>query len=232
MEMTNWLESCPCHEHMFQGMSTRKKRRRIASLIKHEFSDCPMKGCRSSELAAGELYSKLSDWLSIALASFLDQMDPSLGEDGRRIVCAQFEFAKTYLDFTVTTKFSFWQKLPWSLCGLGHHWPSTRRRMAAAAIQEFDDSLGQVELRDHHMLTREFCQIGGPLRADMEILCSLSLSLTALCFTGGSLPGEWGPLEEPAKYTHGIPTSLATGPSGPGVGQRLSAWTMFPAALG
>ena len=166
-----WLEACPCHHHLFPCISDfvrRKKRKKLFSKFAH--SDCPMRGKRSAELASGQVDAVLSELFNIRLSVEEDSLRNSLSEEDSRKLDEEFNRAKAYLHFGLVQKFEFWQKLPWLLTGLSHHFTSIAREVARSCIAQFDASMSKpkMELKDHHALSQEFLMPGGPLRAAME----------------------------------------------------------------
>ena len=167
----NWLEGCSCHEHLFQNLSSKRQRSKRGKLFGGaRFADCPMRGKRSSELAAGRVEETISDLTRTALNVFSKQIDDRISEDDRSILLMDFEFAKTHLHFVLVAKFDFWQKIPWRLCGISHHWPSVGRHIAKECIAEFDESMRKVGMLEehHHPTSRHFLAQDAPLRQDIE----------------------------------------------------------------
>ena len=179
-----WLESCPCHEHLQSDLKQlrRGERKRVAAIL----SDCPMKGKRAPELAAGSLEATLEKLENQLLQCFSEDQGRELSDDERSILTKDFEYGRVYLRFALSTKLSFWRKLPWSLCGPAHCWPSVASACAKACLLEYNESLANARIQEqhHHPLTLEFLQEGTNLRADVEQLASggpISERLSSSC---------------------------------------------------
>ncbi|CAE7694010.1 unnamed protein product [Symbiodinium sp. KB8] len=166
-----WLESCPCHERLREGEEPSKKRstRKRKVFATTSVKTCVMKGKRSCEMAAGAADSTIQALNQLAFRTYVEGDDDSLPQEHLTIIMRDFEFAKTYLEFGIKTKLSFWQTLPWRLCGLGHHWSSVARHSAKQCLQEYDSSLADAVLPEHHHpVTRKFLLSDGPLRPLVE----------------------------------------------------------------
>ena len=169
-----WLESCACHEHLLDGVPRKHKRSAQAKFFaKLPSSNCPMRGKRAAELAAGVLEKTLRNMEQLAFQSFLesDAEDAALSQADRAIMLKDLEYAKAYLHFGLTTKLSFWRKLPWRLCALAHHWQTESRAAARACMQEFDEFLQQpgLTLRHHHPVSVQFLAADSSLRAALQV---------------------------------------------------------------
>lgn len=186
----NWLEGCSCHEHLFQNLSSKRQRSKRGKLFGGaRFADCPMRGKRSSELAAGRVEETISDLTRTALNVFSKQIDDRISEDDRSILLRDFEFAKTHLHFVLVAKFDFWQKIPWRLCGISHHWPSVGRHIAKECIAEFDESMRKVGMLEehHHPTSRHFLAQDAPLRQDIEAFAAGASMSEPLQFAASKL---------------------------------------------
>lgn len=169
--LENWLESCACHEHLFQNMSSNRQRKKRRKLFGGgTFADCPMRGKRASELAAGKIEETLAELSSTALNFFSGEVDPGISEADRALLSQDFQYAKAHLHFVLLSKLDFWQKIPWRLCGLSHHWPSIARKVASECVKEFEESMAKpgMRLEHHHPVSVRFLARDGPLRSDLE----------------------------------------------------------------
>ena len=165
----SWLESCPCHEHLRHAEPSRKRKSAAQGRMPHEFSACPMRAKRSSELAAGAVDNLLS---SLDRLSFQDlgADEVHLSEDDRSTLLQDFHYAKVFLRFGLSTKLQFWGRIPWKLCGLGHHFVSEARAAARDCLCQYDQAMQNELVSDghHHALTVKFLGRQGPLRPAVE----------------------------------------------------------------
>ena len=183
-KLEKWLEACPCHEHLAEDVKTLRKGQRKKVL--QTLADCPMKGKRAAELACGSLGDTLEKLESFALQCFAEDPGKELNEQERNTVTKDFEYGRVFLRFGLSSKFNFWQQLPWKLCGLAHHWPSQARTCAQACLEEYQETQNNVRIQDehHHPLTLEFLQAGTELRNDLERFASgglMSQQLALAC---------------------------------------------------
>ena len=134
-DLTAWFEGCPCHEHLLVRTSGHLSRRAVKQEIGVEHSDCPMKGKRAPQLAAGSLQQKLDEMWS-AMHSCLQE------RIGGNIIAAAPELARdfeagwAYLQMGLQVKLDFWLRLPWKLAGMGHHDLQLARSVAQAGCRD------------------------------------------------------------------------------------------------
>ena len=157
-----WLERCPCHEHLQKRTVHRKRKADHAFVLndkKFSFTECPMRGKRAAELAAGAVQDLIASLLDTGFHAVSGRAEgSSLSEADRTIIIRDFSFAKDYLNFGLSAKLQFWQTLPWRLVGLSHHYRSTARSIARACLQQYDEisSAGNIRSEHHHPLTIKF----------------------------------------------------------------------------
>ena len=70
--LTGWFEGCACHSHILRTAKGGVSRKRLASRFRR-FGDCPMKGKRAAELAAGEVSSACHEIMNTHFSSFMDR---------------------------------------------------------------------------------------------------------------------------------------------------------------
>ena len=167
-----WIEGCACHDHLFRDVSHRKRRRRLAKLFhqdrRHGTGTCPLRGRRAAEFAAGEFENILECLLREKLDAVPVRLSDGMSEADRGVIVRDVELAKAYLKFGVQAKFAHWQKLPWLLCGMAHHWQSEARCVARECVRFFDTSMADgFESADHHMQTNRLLGHGA-LRSEVD----------------------------------------------------------------
>ena len=183
-----WLESCPCHEHLQSDLKKlrRGERKRVAAIL----SDCPMKGKRAPELAAGSLEATLEKLENQLLQCFSEDQGRELSDDERSILTKDFEYGRVYQ----------------SICGLlfppnsasGENCPGVfvawriagqalllrAQKPACWSTMNPWPMNARIQEQHHHPLTLEFLQEGTNLRADVEQLASggpISARLSSSC---------------------------------------------------
>ena len=70
--LTGWFEGCACHSHILRTAKGGVSRKRLASRFRR-FGDCPVKGKRAAELAAGEVSSVCREIMNTHFGSFMDR---------------------------------------------------------------------------------------------------------------------------------------------------------------
>ena len=99
LNLERWLENCACHEHLFTTVSSKRQRKKRGQLFGGavRFVDCPMRGKRAPELAAGKLEDTIAELSTAALNLFSDQMDFRITPADRAVLMQDFDFAKQHL---------------------------------------------------------------------------------------------------------------------------------------
>lgn len=155
-EAALWAESCPCHP---RSPDFRTRFRRV-----HAFRDstgqcaCPMRTRRAPEMADGAMVAMVRQLCTMARPQLL--LYPSvaaLGEEGKRLVLAEFGRARRHLIMVFVLKFSHWRQLPWLLFGIAHHDAAVAKRCAARACLLFASSPQEVQ---RHPVVSLLCRPG------------------------------------------------------------------------
>jgi len=190
LNLERWLENCACHEHLFTTLSSKRQRKKRGQLFGGavRFVDCPMRGKRAPELAAGKLEDTIAELSTAALNLFSDQMDFRITPADRAVLMQDFDFAKQHLHVVLVAKFGFWRQIPWRLAGLSHHWPSVARRIAQDCLEEFDASMSKpgMTLEHHHPLSVRFLSETG-MREDLQRFANGGCMTDQLMFAVDSL---------------------------------------------
>ncbi|CAL1151620.1 unnamed protein product [Cladocopium goreaui] len=190
LNLERWLENCACHEHLFTTLSSKRQRKKRGQLFGGavRFVDCPMRGKRAPELAAGKLEDTIAELSTAALNLFSDQMDFRITPADRAVLMQDFDFAKQHLHVVLVAKFGFWRQIPWRLAGLSHHWPSVARRIAQDCLEEFDASMSKpgMTLEHHHPLSVRFLSETG-MREDLQRFANGGCMTDQLMFAVASL---------------------------------------------
>lgn len=166
--LTGWFEGCACHEHLLKSTHARHARRALAREIGVAEADCPMKGKRAPELAAGALDATFDALWGGARDSLLEKC-AELGatDEQQAVLLNDFEAGRSFLQLGLQVKLDFWTRLPWKLAALGHFDVGVARRVAADCVQAFDEFRGEDPTHVHHCLSIMFLAAGGPLRAQV-----------------------------------------------------------------
>jgi hypothetical protein len=115
-----WMESCPCHEHIWMAHSnfvTKQKR----LLRTTGYALCPWKGKRACEMALGrpEIFLRaLNDADSPRLKELLAR---TCSPTTRTSALSLIQRLKSRLVESLAAKLAFWKHIPWTFCGLWRH---------------------------------------------------------------------------------------------------------------
>ena len=83
-----FLESCPCHHHLLKK-AVRRNKRNARQAFAHEkipFAECPMRGKRASELAAGAIQDLLASLFEAAFHAISRGHDAALSDENKGII--------------------------------------------------------------------------------------------------------------------------------------------------
>ena len=121
-------------------------------------------------MAVGRASVVLTEILDAHFAEFID-FHIDIPERERNMSITDFEAGKSYLVFGLELKTDFWQRTPWSLCGLSHWDEGIARSVAQKVISEYDEGgVEQAPAEDLanpawiHPVTRRFLGSDGELR--------------------------------------------------------------------
>ena len=138
-----WAEGCPCHQ---------------SDLLSGRHIDCGMKQCRAPELATGDALGQLKEKIS----DFNSDL-PSVAATGQLSATEQSQLTllvgkvASNLYSELQMKFAYWQQLPHSLCGLGHHDQAKACLAATKCLQAYDGtSPGSLQMMSRRFLDPAF----------------------------------------------------------------------------
>ena len=122
LQISTWSEQCPCHwtaEVNVHG----SRRQFLAERQRLLFgsSRCPLRCMRAAEAAAGDFMQYVRKLLSMASTVFRTHycMRALTGPQQAQLL-ADFSNGKRFILFSLMIKTSFWQQLPYALCGISH----------------------------------------------------------------------------------------------------------------
>lgn len=174
-QLTLWAERCPCHNRVLAKYHDSQISHMPAHVLRSECGadralhmstlSCPLRGCRAPELAAGEVVGVLDEAWKAALGDLIIACRGELDNVTWLGLLRDFELAKGYCVFILTSKLQVWEELPWRLCALAHVSASVARRAAVDALQMFE-RVSDEQL--HHRVSQRFLSRGSPLRNQLE----------------------------------------------------------------
>ena len=169
-ELSAWSEGCTCHESELQGQSR--------SMVRGDALNCPMRGKRAAELAAGQLRAVLRGIRAQQVEALVLEHCSLLTPQELTDIHQDFEAGCSHIELLLSVKLAFWERLPWHCAGLSHHCEKQAQECAKKCIALFDATPEGLR-HMHHPVTLAF--LADPAqRRDMEKLASgsplLSLS--------------------------------------------------------
>ena len=185
-DVSVWCEGCPCHHEPGLGrrsdvfdfggvgseqvdLSTGRGYRQLlgAGLKKVMHNSCPMRGRRSSELAAGDLQQLLKQRISLQSVALQDWLTEPLTADERTLLIHDFAEGLNQIAVILDLKIRFWQQLPWKLCALGHVDPIKAQAAALEVLEACETNPDDPGVQ--HRVTQAFVgQHSGNLRRELE----------------------------------------------------------------
>ena len=139
-----WAESCPCH--------FRFHHRCVPAKLRHGWQQCPLRGRRLPELAAGDFGNVVRQLLDVSGVDVLMGLPSSITAAQKAILLWEFELGKAHLTFAFTLKLAAMQEPPRLLHALAHHSTlvargATRRCLSCESVHPLIARL-QGELRE------------------------------------------------------------------------------------
>ena len=164
-----WCEGCSCHESLLSSSEPSRVRKRQFAAAS---ADCPWKGCRAPELAAGHWRRFLADidgatdrWMQQAYADATPE-DRAIGSDFERSV-------KELLGQLLRDRLGFWDKLPFRIfavyaCARGVISTSEARRIGKECLQEYTTTVQAGLTHKLHRVAHYFLAPGTALSAQLH----------------------------------------------------------------
>ena len=91
-----WAEGCPCHGHL--------PRDGIPPAVCKRWDECPMRGLRLPDLAAGDLFDMFYGLQAQATADLLTRLPASLPLQERGALLFEFEIGRSFMFYTLCLK--------------------------------------------------------------------------------------------------------------------------------
>ena len=170
LQLSTWCEACPCHTppQQLEGYE-------VADLtpdpLVGRLRPCIFKGRRAPEMGTGGFARRL-DELKVQNAATLVLALSKLEAQKRTDIMNDFNRGVQHLLFVSTLKFSFWNEIPYKLCGLAHWDEGVARQAAQQCLRQWDQAMELQRRarqegtapREVHALSKLFLG-DGPLRA-------------------------------------------------------------------
>lgn len=165
----SWGESCPCHqfhENTDDVFDYMAKENGFPTGKEGRAFQCPMRGRRAPELAAGQLMLFFERLWSLKFSDLASEVAAVLAPSDIRTLMTDLEGAKQHVTGVLVQKLQHWQGLPWRLCAMSH-WDKLIVKQAASDCLAMFDAVAAEE-RWHHPVTWRFLHRGSPLRPLVE----------------------------------------------------------------
>lgn len=179
-----WGSSCHCHEWitekpesqhfaMSEALHRTLETLRLEKGLDGANVDCPLKGKRAPELAAGMLMPRINELVEHCTSDVLLACS-SVSAEQREKVVNDFTLGVDYIRMTLDVKLGHWATLPWLLAALSLPEPSVQHKaIAQRAIEEFD-KLPAIPIH-HHQLTWQILNPSSTLRSQLEAVAQGAL---------------------------------------------------------
>lgn len=170
-ELEGWCESCACHPGEYCGASASQRERAWKDFLKASeneeqgdigpgvvqrvvgettSSQCPMRGRRAPELAAGEVVGRLAALHEQhGVVALLPHLVGLSAADRQSVLHAQ-QVARQHVQHELAMKTAFARRIPHLLVGLGHWDQAIRERVAQQAVYQYDQALDHTA---HHRVS-------------------------------------------------------------------------------
>lgn len=155
VKLAQWAEMCPCHAPAKEMLASLHHMRSVMdSHFRGACSACPMSGKMAPELATGKLTEvALEVWSEQEIVMRTLPVCPGatpLTADQRDALMNDFEHGKSVVMALLELKTSYWELLPWSLCGLAATDCEKARAVAAKVLRQWESD---PRPEAHHWLT-------------------------------------------------------------------------------
>ncbi len=181
-----WGSRCPCHEWITDGKSELScppinvamtkalgNAREVLQLDRGTDGiafDCPLKGKRAPELAAGRLLPRVNEGIDQAMGEVF-QICSAVPNESREKIINDFILGCDFIRMTLDIKVGHWMTLPWLFAGLClPHEGTFHKDLAQKVVEEFDKL--PAEPIHHHPLTWKILGPGSPLRGQVDALAN------------------------------------------------------------
>ena len=154
IEATAWAESCPCHGDLLREIRSGdydngmggKGSGTLAKVLR-EAQECPLRGRRCAELAAGDFQTFIDKLFKQQASLILLDMDTSLTDSQMMMIMQDFERGRQHLITQFTLKLSNWEEGHWHMYGIAHFNPQKAFACFTKALNSSDDHPLLLELR-------------------------------------------------------------------------------------
>ena len=158
-----WLESCPCHRRLLQGLSNEQQHawlRKELGLSRRQQSEtelfhrqgCPMAGRNAPYLAAGEHKAYLHRLTDAAVQNLRARRLQSLSPTESARLMNSFAQASSALLLYLQIKTAAWETLPLKIAAIAHPDSQVARACTRVCIHDFD-ALSEEQRATQHALT-------------------------------------------------------------------------------
>ena len=164
--MTNWLQSCPCHELNAASWGARchEFAQRLFLERQSRPAHCPMSGFRASEIACGQFESFITAITDMELAEVSVALAGCSPQE-RASVLADCQAARQHVVFAVQAELSCWGLTPRVFCGLSSYSEESARKAVLSGFRQWW-AMSDADKARAHPLTKRFCE-QGPLNSEL-----------------------------------------------------------------
>ena len=132
--LLSWAESCSCHWDLVKRHEDAELE--LPGRVRADIYQCPLRGRRCADLAAGEFMALLKELCEESVASIMTQLPPGITQQERCAILSDFERGRMQLVTQFTIKLAHYEHVPYSLFGLAHR----KRHVRAACFNKLRNS--------------------------------------------------------------------------------------------
>lgn len=146
-QLRGWAEDCPCHGWLVarrdvsgpgkqpEPPTPHVRHSRFSRLTDSDVEDCPARGCRASEFAAGDALDVFDDLASLTEVQVTQKSSDVLLGDDLKMILEDFSGGVAFMRLELFEKLKFWQLLPWLFAGLLHPCLAKASQVASKVLQ-------------------------------------------------------------------------------------------------
>ena len=161
IHVSDWVNSCPCHGHLYNGD--------IAADVSLAWNNCPLRGRRAAEVAAGDFFDLLSNLFTQAATRVESGLPAGLSPEQVLRIMKDFESARAHIISTYVLKLSFWSQPPYALAALAHYRPAARAMAVETCLASNSNHPLIAALKSHTDMCWAFLEGGALWEAAVDL---------------------------------------------------------------
>ena len=180
---TDYVNGCECHSHLLEEEEA-------GADVKAAWRQCPLRGRRCAQLAAGDFYQVLQRLFDCGATRLELLLARSLSVEQVKEIVSDFEAAKQYMLATYILKLSFWGEAPHALVALGHTDAHVRCKFLRKCLDSANTHPRIVDLKHHSDECLSFLESGGHWEGNFPYLSQLAAELRLMWSSAWRVEGQ------------------------------------------